>query len=73
MLKRRAARVGLDNLYPYLLRHTWAHFAKQNMSEEELMRLAGWCSRSMVDRYAASTTDERAREAGKRRALGDLL
>ncbi|MGI5155756.1 tyrosine-type recombinase/integrase [Microbispora sp. CA-102843] len=73
MLERRGRAVGIDGLHPHMLRHTWAHYNKQNLSEEELMRLAGWRSRQMVDRYAASLADERAREAGKRRPLGDEL
>ena len=73
MLERRGRAVAIPNLHPHMLRHTWAHYAKQNLSEEELMRLAGWRSRQMVDRYAASLADERAREAGKRRPLGDEL
>ncbi|MEV0994580.1 tyrosine-type recombinase/integrase [Nonomuraea sp. NPDC050202] len=73
MLKRRAEAVGIEELYPHLLRHTWAHFKKQQISEEELMRLAGWRSRQMLDRYAASTASERAREAGRRTALSDQI
>lgn len=73
MLERRGRAVGIPNLHPHMLRHTWAHYAKLHLSEEELMRLAGWRSRQMLDRYAASLADERAREAGKRRPLGDEL
>jgi hypothetical protein len=35
------------------------------------MRLAGWKSRPMVDRYAKSTAERRAREAHCRMSLGD--
>ena len=37
------------------------------------MRLAGWRSRTMLDRYAASNAANRAREAHERLALGDRL
>jgi site-specific recombinase XerD len=74
MLKRLGAEVGVPELYPHMMRHSWAHYMKQGgESEENLMRLAGWRSHQMVARYAASVADERARESSKGRALGDHL
>jgi site-specific recombinase XerD len=74
MLERRALKVGLEKLHPHMLRHTWAHMMKQaNMSDEEIMKIAGWRSPAMMARYAASTASERARESNKRLAPGDRL
>lgn len=74
MIQRRGQLIGAEGLHPHVMRHTWAHLMKSsNMSDDEIMKNAGWRSPQMLARYAASTASERARESAKRLAPGDRL
>jgi site-specific recombinase XerD len=72
MLLRRAEQAGYAGVTPHQFRHTFSDaWLASGGSEGDLMRLNGWKSRAMVDRYADDVANQRALDAKRR--MGDKV
>jgi site-specific recombinase XerD len=74
ILIKRSDQAGVARLHPHALRHYFADsWLRAGGSESDLMRVTGWKSRQMVDRYGAALAVSRAREAHRRLPPGNRL
>ncbi len=72
-LKQRAKTAGVQRFRIHRLRHTFAtRWLRSEGSEQNLMAIAGWSTRAMLDRYTANTASERATAEARKLNLGDL-
>jgi site-specific recombinase XerD len=70
----RARAAGMPAIHPHQLRHAFAtSWLAEGGNENELMLVAGWKSRTMIDRYTRATAVERARASHARLSPGDRL
>lgn len=73
MIERRGKDAGLGKISPHWFRRTFAHdWLNSGGSEADCMRIAGWKTRTMIERYAGELVAERV-PAHARRAPGDRL
>lgn len=74
IIERRCELAGIPRVHPHQFRHTFAHkLQAANMNDSDLMYLAGWKSREMLNRYGASAVAERAIDAHRRLSPADRL
>jgi integrase len=72
-LKARAKLAGIEGFHCHLLRHTFAtRWKAVRGSDDGLMQIAGWSSRTMIDRYAGAAAAQRAADEARGLGLGDL-
>ncbi len=60
MIQRRCDEAGIEPIHPHMFRHTFAHmYLKAGGNEGDLMKVTGWRSRQMVDRFTVPVLQPR--------------
>lgn len=63
LVVRRCEQAGLGHVHPHALRHTVAHMYRlAGGDDDSLMKVMGWTSREMLNRYGSSVAEARAAE-----------
>lgn len=72
-LRKRGQRLGF-HVHPHMFRHGFAHaWLHAGGTEGDLMELAGWRDRQMLDKYGKASRAQRARDAHARLSPMDNL
>lgn len=72
-LQKRARLAGISDMHPHRLRHTAAsRYLLAGGKEGDLMAIAGWSSREMLDRYVQDCRSEMAIKNTRELNLGEL-
>jgi site-specific recombinase XerD len=71
VVEKLGRQAGIAGLHPHVFRHTFAHNSlSAGLGEGDVMAIAGWQDRSMLQRYGRSAAAERAVAAFRRLDAG---
>ena len=74
MVRTRGDQAGFEGLHPHMLPPSFAHrWLSPRGTEMDLMRIAGWRSKDMLERQGAVGAEAPVVEAHGRMGLGDRI
>lgn len=72
ILDRRAKAAGIEHIWPHLLRHQFTHlYLEAGGQERNVMKLNGWRSPAMLERYGSQLAAKRAQDEHRKMSPGD--